>query len=90
MQEQEQMNLSGSGGMVANLAIIQFKAVKVKSILSNVRAYVETMHRMNRKMDNIRIKPHDYASILKELNKGKSDESDKFIGMHWDGVRVVK
>ena len=90
MQAQEQMSLSGSGGMVANLAIIQFKAVKVNAILKSVRAYVETMHRMNKRMDNIRVKPNDYASILKELNKGKADDSDKFIGMHWDGVRVVK
>jgi hypothetical protein len=90
MQGQEQKGLSVSGGMVANLAIIHFKAVKVNSVLKSVRSYVETMHAMNKRMDNIRIKPDDYASILNDLNKGKSDDSDRFIGMHWDGVRIVK
>lgn len=78
-----------SGGQSFNLAIGQFQTVKVNESLKRIRAYVETMHRTGHRMQTIRIKRDDFASILRELNKGLPEHVADFDRLHWDGVPVV-
>jgi hypothetical protein len=84
-----QQSLPKSGGQSANLAMTSFKAIKVQQVIARIRQYVETMHRTGHKMKQIRIKRDDFASILRELNKGLPEHVADYDQLHWDGVPVV-
>lgn len=77
------------GGLSCNIASMGFKGVKAQQHMRRVREYVDSMHRANRKLTVIRIKPDELRAILRELNKGRSETQGDYVSVHWDGVPVI-
>lgn len=84
-----QTEFPATGGQSKNLAITSFKGVKVQLVVTKIREYVESMHRLGHPIHLIRIKRDDLESILRELNKGRPDNAAPFVSVHWDGAPIT-
>lgn len=85
----EQMSFSQSGAIAANIAATQPKGVTVGKVISNIRAYVDAMNRMNKRIDKVRIKKDEYRQILDALNKGRNSGDPQYASINWDGIPIV-